>query len=375
MGWPVDDTWRDSLTSPHSSDWTMAAIRSGAVLADGMEASSVTLVESVDDRQITRELRATITDPDGTLLGDDTGAPLAPFGQQIRARHGLGVGAAWSQSIPAGDFRIEESERTGGTSTLLRNGTWLPGGQSVAVICRDMLQQLAGETWETVAAPKSGATVAAELARVIAGTGVRLASSVTSTVKVTAEADYGACRLDAVLTLAGLAGAVVWCDRAGALALIDATAGTGTSWSFTPGEDVGVDRSPKMSRDGLHNGVIVKGSDGDDRYGVRGSAAITSGPLRWGGPFGRVPTTITDQTIHSNAAATARAQRERDALASSQTVTVTITAPDNPAVDCLDRAVIPTDAGTMSGLIRSIDRDGDGMKLSVAVPWQEVWHV
>ena len=164
----------------------------------------------------------------------------------------------------------------------------------------------------------------------------------SSTVKVTSKADYGSSKLDALITLAKLAGAVVCCDRTGAVALVNSTTGTGQTWTFEPGSQVGVARVASMTRQDIHNGVLVQGVDGDSRYGVRGSAWSSSGPLRWGGPFGKVPKTISDQTIYSNSSATTRAQQEMAKLDATQTVSVKVTAPVNPAISVLDKAVIPS---------------------------------
>lgn len=372
MGWTVPAVWSDVLSSPHSLRWLLSSVLGSAVLADNLSGDGVQVTESVDDGQITRELKATITDPENRLLSDDPGCALAPWGQQLVVRAELSVGAAWVQTIPVGRFRIEEPEPDGGLSILQSNGSWLPAGQQVAVTGRDMLQQLADETWTTAVAPQSGATVRAEMARVLSGTGLALSPSVTSAVTVTSKADYGSSKLDALVTLAKLAGSVVCCDRAGAVSLVNATNGTGQTWTFDPGAQVGISRTVTMSRQSICNGVLVQGVDGDSRYGVRGSAWITSGPLRWGGPFGKIPKTISDQTIYSNTSATTRAQTELAKLTSTQTVTVKITAPANPAISVLDTASIPT-AG-MSGLIQTVDIDGDAMTLTVSIPWSQVWH-
>lgn len=372
MGWPVPSTWADALSSPHSLRWLLSSTLGSTVLADNLSGDGVQVTESVDDGQVTREIKATITDPENRLLTNDPGCALAPWGQQLAVRAELSVGAAWAQTIPVGRFRVEESEPDGGLQVLQSNGTWLPAGQQVAVTGRDMLQQLADETWTTAVAPVSGATVRAEMARVIAGTGLALSPTVTSTVKVTSAADYGSSKLDALITLAKVAGSVVCCDRTGAVALIDSTTGTGQTWTFEPGSQVGVARVASMSRQDIHNGILVQGVDGDSRYGVRGSAWITSGPLRWGGPFGKIPKTISDQTIYSNSSATTRAQTELAKLTSTQTVAVKITSPANPAISVLDTATIPS-AG-LSGLIQTVDIDSDSMTLTVSIPWSQVWH-
>lgn len=377
MGWPVTGLWMQALQSPHTLRWIVSAVRDGRVLAENLEVEDVQPTESVDGGQVTREFKATISDATQELMSADPLSPLAPWGQRLQVRAELSIGASYAEMIPFGEFRIESADGDRATATLQSNGAWLFGGQKPQVTCRDMLQQPADEPFTVpvqrqVDAAGNPPTVRAEMARVLAGTGLALSPHITTGATVPWGTDYGDKRLDALLALAGVAGdtMVLTMDRAGRVDLVDSAVGTGTTWTFTPGADVQVAWNPSADRTGIHNGVLVRGA-GDDQYGVRGTATLDSGPLAWGGPFGRVPDIVTDSTIYSNAAATAAAKKKM--AAGSRVAQIVVTAPANPACSVLDTARIPTDGRTMTGLIQSLDLDDQQMKATVAVPWEQVW--
>ena len=379
MGWPVTSTWSDALTSPHQIRWIVSSTLGDEVLADNLDTSDVSVSETWDGSQITREFKGTVADATRAIMSADPSSPLAPWGQHVQVRAELSVGSAWAETIPVGEFRIESDDGDQAAATLQRNGAWLFAGQRLTVTCRDMLQQLADETWTVpvqrqVAAGGGDPTVVSEMARVLSGTGLHLSPHVTTTATVPWSADYGETRLDSLLALTAAAGSqmVLAMDRAGMVDLIDSTAQTAT-WTFSPSSDVWVSWNPTADRTAVKNGVLVRGSSGD-QYGVRGVAYLDSGPLRWGGPFGRVPEIVTDSTVYSNTAATAAAQTRLESIGKSRAAQVIVTAPSNPAASVLDTAVIVTEDRTMSGQIQAIDWAADTMKLSVQIPWEQVWH-
>lgn len=376
MGWHVSDTWMDALSAPHTLRWLVSSIRGDQVLADNMEVSDVTCSASLSDdaTQITRELKCNVTDATRELLSTNPMSPLAPWGQRVQVRAEISVGAAYSELIPVGEFRIESVEGDAATAVLQRNGSWLYGGQQVQVTARDMLQQLADEAWTTPLQRISGNTDVQELARILAGTGIPISPSMAFVRRPGWGVNFGSTRLDAALTLADAADRALWIDRSGALDWIDPKVGTGTGWSASPGEDVWVSWTPGADRGHIKNGVLVQGSTDAAQYGVRGADWIRSGPLAWGGPFGRVPEVISSSTALSSAQAAAEAKKTLAAIGAARTAQVVVTEPANPAKDVLDTQHIVTDDRTLTGLITGIDISGDAtMKTTVSIPWEQVW--
>lgn len=376
MGWHVSDTWMAALSAPHTLRWLVSSVRGTQVLADNMEVSNVSLTSSLDDdgTQVTREFRCDISDATRELLTTDPMSPLAPWGQRLQVRAEISVGAAYSELIPVGEFRIESVEGDAATAVLQRNGEWLYGGQQVTVTARDMLQQLADETWTTPLQRIAGNTDVQELGRILAGTGVSISAAMQYVWKPGWGLDFGTTRLDAALTLAQNAGRALWTDRSGALDWINPTVGTGAEWTASPGEDVWVSWTPGADRQHIKNGVLVTGKSDAGDYSPRGSAWIKTGPLAWGGPFGRIPETISSSTAWSSAQCTTEATKALASIGKARTAQVVVTEPANPAKDVLDTQHIVTDDRTLTGLVTDVDISGDStMKTTVSIPWEQVW--
>lgn len=375
MGYPVSPLWNDALSSPHQLLWLATAVRGGKVLASDIQVDSLTLSASWDGQQITREVKATISDPDSSLFTPDPLSPLAPWGQQLIVRAMLAVGDAWRQIIPIGVFRIEDSGPDGSATMVLQsNGQWWTGGQTLQPTARDMLQQLADEKWTNWVQPHSQ-TVRDAWARIVKGVDIRLGRW-SATTPVPSDMEWGSTKLDAALQLVAIDGRTIWCDRSGLLQLISSTAGTGTTWTYRVGTDVAVSWTPEASRTGLVNGAAVKAeTDTGNRFEIWGAAYDRSGPLAWGGPFGRIPDISTSKMVHSTQFANTAAAKKLDALRGSRMANITIEAPANPAIDVLDTASVTLPGGdAMSGLITKVDIDNGSMKLTVQVPWQKAWH-
>lgn len=373
MGWPVDQRWRDALATPHQLDWLVTATRGGVVLADNIEVESLSYQASWDEWQITREVRLEVCDPEQTLLSEKPDAPLAPWGQRVHVRARLSVGQAWNQIVPLGQFRIEETGVSAGYARLLqRDGTWLGLGQNLTVTGRDMLQQLADEKWIGVV-QLGASTVRQGWARLVSGTDIGL-EQWSADAPVPASLQAREAKLDTAAALTRLDGRVAWCDRAGRIQLSSAAVGANATWDFTPGDDVGVSWSPQATRTGIVNAAAVHGEDdGSSSPEVWGSAFDTTGPLAWGGPFGRIPAVETSKTATTTTRATAEAATMLTNTAGSRMATVKITAPANPAIDVLDTAHITTQGRTMTGLITAVDISSE-MTCTVQVPWEQVWH-
>ena len=375
MGWPVSDVWMAALASPHSLDWLVTTTRGGRVLAADLQVDQLSMTASWDGYQITREVRADITDPDGTLLTADPESPLAPWGQQLVVRARLSTGAAWSHTIPVGTFRVEDAGPDGAaTMILLRDGTWVTGGQTLHPTGRDMLQQLADERWTNWVQPHVQ-DVRRAWQRVVLGVDLHLGRW-TAPTPVPADMEWGSTKLDAAIELAKLDGRTMWCDRAGLLQLVSSTAGTGDTWTYRVGGDVAVSVTVQASRTGAVNGAAVHAESTEEgRPEIWGAAYAQSGPLAWGGPFGRIPDVQTSKLVKTAADATTAAQRALTSLVGARMATVTVTAPANPAVDVLDTATITLPRGrSMSGLITRTDMDAAHMTLTVQIPWEQVWH-
>nr|DAS05850.1 MAG TPA: protein of unknown function (DUF5047) [Caudoviricetes sp.] len=380
MGWPVDDTWEAIAASPHGITWLVTATRGTQTLSANMEVADATWTATWDGNQVTSEWKGSICDPLMDLFTQDPLCALAPWGQQLHVRAAMEAGRTWHAACPIGVFRIEEtSVSDGGVWILQGTSGWrqpgftdrfAPSGQQLDTTGRDMLQQLADEKWVTGKHPRN-VDVRQAMEHIVDGTGIRLGVWADDT-RIPADMDWGKDRLEAALTVAKAAGKTLWCDRVGALQLVDDKTGR-ARWEFSPSDDVGVSWLPSATRDGVSNGAAVQAETNGSRTEIWGAAYDVSSPLAWGGPFGRVPDISTSPTAHAAVTANREAEDRLRTSMKARTATVHITAPVNPAIDVMDTAVVTGGRVDMTGTITKISVS-DHMELDVSMPWEQVWN-
>jgi len=193
---------------------------------------------------------------------------------------------------------------------------------------------------------------------------------------------YDDSRIGALESLAGLVDAAPWAGRDGSYTLLPTAAGT-PDWSVTVADpaspdDTGtlVSATTQVSRDALYNAVFVDGETADQSP-VRGTALQTSGPLAWGGPFGRVPYRQQNPLYQSNSSAQKGAVSTLARLVARRSVPLRVSCVTNPAVDPLDTVEIVTATRTMTGIVTSVSMPilAPRMSVIVAVPFGQVWDV
>lgn len=141
--------------------------------------------------------------------------------------------------------------------------------------------------------------------------------------------------LDAIVRALGK----VWhWDYRGVLVVRDAPSPTAPIWDITHGRSgVLVRAGRERTREGVYNAVVVLGEAVGDRPPVRAVARdmTPTSPVRWGGPFGRVPRFMTSQFVTTSGqaanAAAAALTRTRGLPYSVSFESVV-----NPALETLD---------------------------------------
>jgi hypothetical protein len=122
--------------------------------------------------------------------------------------------------------------------------------------------------------------------------------------------------------------------------------GVGPVWDVHGGDSgVLINVSHALSDEGVYNAVISHGQT-EEGAQIVGRAYITTGPMRWGGPFGQVP-------MFHNAIATSQAGVDSDAASmlanrvATGTVPIEVTCLTHPGIQIYDRLALltPTVAG------------------------------
>jgi hypothetical protein len=137
---------------------------------------------------------------------------------------------------------------------------------------------------------------------------------------------------------------------------------TKPAWRVEPGQGL-VSLSRRQSVDGLYNRWVVEGKDQGDGHPVRAIVSLDTGPLRFGGPHGRVTYFYTSEMIESYDQAYAYGTQLRDEFLGSLAVEISLTTIPRPELQAGDWIEVgyPVAAGRVvyfPGSVASIDRSG-----------------
>lgn len=138
--------------------------------------------------------------------------------------------------------------------------------------------------------------------------------------------------------------------------------GTTPVWRAEPGVSL-IDVTRKQSVDGLYNVWVIEGRDDGGGQPVQAIVPLESGPLRYGGPHGKVPYFYTSEMIWTYGQAVAYGIELRDQFQRSLAVELRIETIPRPELQAGDRIEVacPVRAGHLiylPGEITSIRRDG-----------------
>lgn len=307
-------------------------------------------------KQVQGVLELVVDDPTGALapwLWDD---PLGVGGAELMCRYVVGGGG----TINRGRYRvtgnkpkeswfsrtIREDGREAEPGALVPDGhrlVMLSGGATVPVTAEDMTVKLVLDQFLSPEQPAgSSPTVLSEIRRIV-GTVVPLAIAADVVdVPVPASVTYEGPRIDAVMDLAGRAGASVRMGGNGELQVY--VKSQDPVWVVAGGDDgalINIDR--EQSVDLLDNVGVVRGEetfkDSSGQEQTRplvGIARITNGPLRVGGPHGVVPRFLESKLMNTQAAVDKAALSLVTNHLSSLTLDLEVTCLPNPALQVGD---------------------------------------
>lgn len=325
----VSDVLDAEVAGTSVGDRLIASVwRGGQLVVSDLALSSWSLAWDAGTGEMPQG-RATVVaaDPDGLLAPWGMGDALAPGGSRVRLSW---VSGSSGIRVPRGVWRIRRA-KPAESWRVYRGGrvARVSGGGSVALTLEEdpvasitpPFERLDGD------APGSGSVVA-ELRRVLQGMGAVDVSAAPAdrTVPVSYTAWPSDSRLDAVGDLLDMLGASCRVGGDGALQVVPA-AGVGPVWTVAGGEaGVLIEAVRELGDDGVYNAATSRGTADDQTTPLVGRAYLTTGPLAWGGPYGRVP--IFHQAI-------ATSQGGVNADARSYLATVTDAGTVDLAVSCL----------------------------------------
>jgi hypothetical protein len=358
------------------------AWRDGSRRTDAIPVSSYQ-IDWDANRPVQGQASLVIADPDGDLWPRCIDDPLAPGGSRLQLEYIFGASGT---RISLGWWRIRRSEPK--TKWIWRSGhseSFVPGGGTVAIEADEETVSLAMDRLDVDQRQSSHLNVWDEIFALTAPYMTPIGNGFDN-IPIPRNVEYSENRLAAIAMLLSRAGATYRMDATGKLELIPEN-GIPANWSIHPGENgTLVSVSSTMDDRDLANAVTAHRTWTDEyeaEHTLIGRSQLESGPLRFGGPFGRIRAFLganlaTTQNHVDQAAATSLAR-----LTEMGDVVMTLDTLANPAVQIGDVLPIrmPRHGTTSSatGRVTKMTLTGvDGvakkdMRLHLAIPHNQLF--
>jgi len=347
------------------SGYVADLIVDGDVVLEDVPLSAAELSSNADAKIVTQgSVTVTYTDDLGvSIVPEDVSSWLSPFASFMDVSYRAALGDSFSEKVLRGRLKITGAADPVDRS-VRREGRVLTVGSQVTVSLKDLFHVTDRERFIAPSPPASLMSVKAELARL---TGLPIVSEVADA-QIPRSVTYEENRLDAVLDLASVLGAFAYVNAAGALALVpkDWSAPVAVLRVGGEGSIVRVD-ADELSDDGVFNQVVVRSHD-DSQETILWTEQLEDGPLRYGGPFGRVPFFASSQYVTTAAQARAYALSLLPQVSSLPAVTYSIQCLPDPRLEVWDVITVVTDKRTFDARISKMTLPGSGpMTLTVQV--------
>jgi hypothetical protein len=369
----ITDDYLDALTG--SFEWVVRvdAWRDGRLVAGDLPVSGGSLTVT-EGQAIRSRLNVEITDPDGEFTPRTPSDALAPFGSELNVRLGIRVGP-YVESFSQGWFPIQSCSTEESFASYVRPDE--PGvvyrssrGATTRVECVDRAQTIAEDRFIGREQPFY-TSVTNEVSRLLNGrVPFAGAGDGVGVVAIPTTLTYDDDRLKAVTELADLADADLVMQPNGTALLVSRANGAKV-WDLPEGEaGVRVSLSRTMNRDGVYNAFVARGQASDQRV-LQAVELITSGPLEYDGPFGRVPYFMSSPLLTSDAAVAAAARTGLARISTLKPQAVTVDCVLNPALQVGDVVRLPLERGSVDGRVTGmalpLTAASVTMRLTVAV--------
>lgn len=315
-------------------------------------------VSGGDGQVIRTTVNLTIIDPDGKLVPNKMDDPLAPFGSEVRIKMGIRLGTK-NELLVMGWFPIISLNITEFNDSRTKIGKpdstiWFSKGAIIELEASDRMYNLEGDKFTSRVQPRY-TSVLGEVRRLLDAKLPPYGGVTGSVPDATVPSDltYDTDRLKAILSLAEILDADPYIAPNGSFRLLSRIR-NGSVWRLEKGEfSVLRNTKRRISREGVYNGATETSTADNDRP-LMARKVVTSGPLRWGGPFGRVP------FLHTSPLLTTQAQV--NAAVNTVYTRATTLAPQafgvecvrNPALQWGDQIELPTRTGYVLCTITAI---------------------
>lgn len=232
-----------------------------------------------------------------SVVPEDLTSWLTPYATYLSISMLISLGA-FSEKVLQGSMKVTAVSDP--VETKVRNGARLiTVGSRVGLTFADGFAVTQRERFIAPASPSSLDSVWDEIGRL---TGLPLLRNVADAA-ITRQVTYQDDRLDAVFDLASILDGTPYMTNDGQVAIQPAVWGDEQE-PLTVGSEGTITevRPDQLTSEGIYNQVVVRSHD-TDQTKVLATAELTDGPLRYGGPFGKIPYFASSQFVTDEAAA------------------------------------------------------------------------
>ncbi|KQQ98034.1 hypothetical protein ASF74_14980 [Arthrobacter sp. Leaf145] len=369
----IDELSLDALEGSRPADsLTVWAWRGDSlVVTEPLEVISWGFEDQAGDNvKVSQRISLTVADPDGSLGAWRLDDPLAVTGARLQIIYRVGGAGAVNYGMyrltsnepdEVTEFRvIDEYGYIEPDGLLEPHKRRVPVTRSVVKLeAVDLTVEPDRDRFEAPESPGMGATVISEVKRLLNPYFPVVVDPGVGDVSVSRQLVFDRERLEAVQDLLGRVSARYRMGGDGECHLYPRAAEP--VWRVGPSEGL-VRVQRKQSFDGLYNRWVVEGKEEGSGNPVRSSVSIDSGPLKYGGPHGRVPFFYSSEMITSTAAAVLYAIELRAQFIASLALELSVECVPRPELQAGDRIEVgcPFDGrlAWIPGEITSIKRSG-----------------
>lgn len=311
--------------------------------------------------QYRRHITLTCVDPSGKITPRKNGELLTPYGTEILPYRGVQYSNDPEdfEVAPLGVFRLSRATIVDGLGGSAASGNQGQGDPVITLEGFDLSRTISRDKFKVPYVVSAGTNALTAIKQIVQMTLPDVTYDSISTPVATVAPllyDAGSDPWDAVTSLAKSMGCEIYFDVEGRLCIIpphDINALPTPDFTYIEGDHCTMlDIGREYNDENVFNGVIVSGQAvGDDLPAVRGEAwdENPTSPTYRLGPYGEVPTFVTDELVKTEdqAQAVARSTLATILGASSQ---ITITGIVNPSYECNDVIGVKREKSGVDGL-------------------------
>lgn len=297
-----------------------------------------------------------------SILPEDMTSWMTPYTTFLNVSVRVSAGG-YSEKVLCGNLKVVDvSDPVDRRSSF--QGRLLSVGSRVTLGLADRFAVTDREDFAAPFGPSDLTSTWAEIGRL---TGLPLTRTVPD-VPISRAVTYRENRLDAVFDLATILGGIPYMTADGKIAIQpDAWPAESEALEMGPNGTVTDTTPANLSDQGIYNQVVVRSHDSSDI--MLATAELTEGPLRYGGPFGRIPFFVSSEYVTTQWDAIDYARNQLAKVSQVPAMTYTIQCVPDPRREVGDVIPFTYNGHNLLGRVQQLVLPSSGtMTVTVVAP-------